>query len=191
MNSASRVYRHNWEIVARLVTCFAFYSAAACDGPGGKGENRTMMPSEDASAAPSLTYGAPGTSSDVQQKGDTDNLVSACIRTIDDKPDELHAEMTPSVRCLIEIGPRATPRLIELLDAPDVGTRLHAVTAIRAISRLEFGFDGKQWGNDGQARWTEWWTSVGYDVRAEPTKRAEAIRKIRARLLLASVPAPP
>ena len=109
------------------------------------------------------------------------NLLAGCIQTIDLEQDELHVEMTPSVWCLIQIGPPAIPPLINLLDVPNAATRLHAVTAFRAISRVEFGFDGKQWTrNDGQARWMEWWASIGYDYRAPAPARAASVQKIRA-----------
>src|SRR5919198_6603025 len=66
--------------------------------------------------------------------------LDALIRTIDDAPDPLHLDMTPSVRALGAYGRDAFPPLLDLLDAPEELTRLHAQRALELAVYRRHGF---------------------------------------------------
>ena len=90
--------------------------------------------------------------------------LEACIRTIDDGVDELHADHTPAVRCLVEIGLPAVVPLLDVLLAPGQLTRLHAQRAIEKITLALPEFQAP----DRRARedsWRAWWTGNGIRLR--------------------------
>lgn len=172
----------NWLRIERAAALCCISTAIRCQ-PSTDSERRHLPNAVDASrGAPSASISTSvDGAADAQLVPNSEERLAKCLQTIDKNHDEIHAEMTPSVRCLIEIGRPAIPPLIDLLDAPDVGTRLHAVTALRAITRRDFGFDGTRWPGDMETRWLEWWAAVGYDFRAPPPVRAVSIEKIRKR----------
>lgn len=106
--------------------------------------------------------------------------LEACLRTLDDAADSLHADRTPAVACLIEIGRPALAAVIDRLEAPDEQTRIHARRAVEGITRREFGFDGSAWSDADRDRWLSWWASIGYDHAGSPTDRAVAVARLQA-----------
>jgi HEAT repeats len=108
--------------------------------------------------------------------------LEACLRALDDAPDPLHADRTPAVRCLIEIGEPALLPLIDRLASDDPDTRMRAERAVQGITRRRFGFDGFAWPDGAMERWMDWWSAVGFDAAAPPDRRAEAIGRLRAGL---------
>lgn len=106
--------------------------------------------------------------------------LEACLRTLDDAPDSLHADRTPAVACLIEIGRPALAPLVDRLEAPDEQTRIHARRAVEGITRREFGFDGSTWSDTDRDRWLTWWASIGYDHAGSTANRAAAVARLRA-----------
>lgn len=171
--------RRKCSVLPALV--WVFSSAMGCQTATDSG-NKQHPNTIDASNAPSeMNEPSHLVALDAQADGYDADQLARCVRAINLEQDELHAEMTPSVSCLIKIGSPAIPPLNDLLDAPSAATRLHAVTALRAISRVEFGFDGEQWTrDDGQTRWMVWWSSIGYDYRAPAPARAASVQKLRA-----------
>src|SRR5262245_22526778 len=115
MNSATRGYCNDLRTAAWLVALCACWSLTACNSPTNGSGAGPAKPSGHASAAPAVSYSAPSTSADAQQSRELEERISALIRTINDNHDELHAEMTPSVWHLIDIGRPALPPLVELL----------------------------------------------------------------------------
>lgn len=105
--------------------------------------------------------------------------LEACLATINDAPDPLHLDMTPSVQCLREIGEPALPPLLDLLASEDRMTRLRAERAVLWITKIPFGFDGQQWRGDGLEEWSEWWREIGYDSDAEAIQRNNAVARLR------------
>lgn len=101
--------------------------------------------------------------------------------TIDDAADELHADRTPAVRCLIEIGEPALTPLLDVLLAPGELTRLRAQRAIDGITLALPDF-----GPDPQAReasWRAWCQSMGYGsyaYNAASQPRHDAVARLRA-----------
>ncbi|HEX8167054.1 MAG TPA: DUF4157 domain-containing protein [Beijerinckiaceae bacterium] len=108
--------------------------------------------------------------------------LEACLRALDDAPDPLHADRTPAVQSLIEIGEPALFPLIDRLQSDDRDTRMRAERAVQGITRRRFGFDGLAWPEGAMERWMDWWSAVGFDSAAPPDRRAEAIVRLRAGL---------
>jgi hypothetical protein len=113
---------------------------------------------------------------------DHPRALEVCLRTLDDAPDPLHADRTPAVQCLIEIGEPALLPLVDLLGSDNGDTRMHAERAIQGITRRRFGFDGFVWSEGAMERWMHWWSAIGFDSAAAAPQRAEAILRLRAGL---------
>src|SRR3954453_4329678 len=108
--------------------------------------------------------------------------LEACLRTLNDAPDPLHADRTPAVQCLIEIGTPALAPLIDLLASDDRNTRMHAERAVQGITRRRFGFDGFAWPEGAMERWMDWWSAIGFDIDAPLPQRTLAVERLRAGL---------
>jgi hypothetical protein len=108
--------------------------------------------------------------------------LEACLRTLDDAPDPLHADRTPAVQCLIEIGEPALAPLIDRLASDDGDTRLHAERAVQGITRRRFGFDGFSWPDGAMKRWMDWWDGIGFESADVAHSRAAAIERLRTGL---------
>jgi hypothetical protein len=106
--------------------------------------------------------------------------LDACIATLDDAPSPAHADLTPAVFGLIEIGRPALPRLAAKLRDESAMTRLHAQRAVEGITRRRFGFDGLEWPAGAYARWAEWWTGIGYEHDAPAAERERAAARLSA-----------
>jgi hypothetical protein len=115
----------------------------------------------------------------VTQRRDVDELIAA----LDDDPDPLHADMTPAVGALGEIGDAAVPALLEPLASESETTRLHAQRALEAIVQRRHGFRaGLGWpepGGEEAAR--EELRAVGYRFDADADARAAALDRLRSR----------
>jgi HEAT repeat protein len=122
--------------------------------------------------------------------GDPEAL-DALISTIDDAPDPLHLDMTPAVSALGAFGSEAIPRLLDLLDAPEQLTRLHAQRALELAVYRRHGFvPGQGFPTDeAEEAAREELTSSGYDFDAEPAARRSAIQRLRAQLDMHERPA--
>lgn len=66
--------------------------------------------------------------------------LSACLATLDDNADPLHADMTPAVYALGNLGWVAVPPLLDLMLAERTLTRLHAERALELIVNGSLGF---------------------------------------------------
>ncbi|MEO5928438.1 MAG: HEAT repeat domain-containing protein [Candidatus Kapaibacterium sp.] len=108
------------------------------------------------------------------------HALAACLSTLDDAPDSLHSDHTPSVQCLIEIGEPALSPLIGRLQSENQITRIHAERAIQGITRRHFGFDGTAWPDGALERWMEWWSGLGLDISTDATERVRGIEQLRA-----------
>ena len=58
----------------------------------------------------------------------------ACLKTIDDAPDMLHYDITPSVQALTKMGFPALKSLLPLLDAANERTRQHAQKVLEQVT---------------------------------------------------------
>jgi hypothetical protein len=108
--------------------------------------------------------------------------MTACLETLNDAPDELHLDITPSVRALGEMGLSAVPSLLDLLTHDDEMTRLHAQRALELILEHRHGFiEGRNKPSkerDETVR-REWQANGDYDYSADAGTRAAAVAKWR------------
>jgi hypothetical protein len=108
--------------------------------------------------------------------------LDALVRTIDNDPDVLHADHTPSVHKLIELGDAAIPRMLDLMllnERGDRNTRLHAKTVLFYIIAEKNGFEsGRGWSDpDGMERSNALWKSLGdLDDEAPLEERERAVK---------------
>lgn len=109
--------------------------------------------------------------------------LEALVKTLDDAPDELHGDRTPSVDALGEMGSRAVPSLLSLLDEPNEPTRMHAQRALEAIVNRRFGFKpgrGFPSAEAGRRAGSAWAEHGDYNFAAPPASRRDAMAKLRA-----------
>jgi HEAT repeat protein len=92
----------------------------------------------------------------------TPDALAAAIATINDSPDMLHADLTPAVYTLAEIGLPAIPDILNLLASDDRFTRMHAQRALERILNR----------TDWQALWKQ---NGAYDFDAPTEQRAQSI----------------
>ena len=108
-----------------------------------------------------------------------DARIDALVARINDKPDVLHSDYTPAVHELIEIGERAFPRVLPLMESDDVKTRLRALRVLEVGTLKMYGFSpGHGWERvDGEQRWRVFWRSLG-DLRhdASLSSRRRSVR---------------
>jgi HEAT repeat protein len=62
---------------------------------------------------------------------------AAALKTLNDAPDELHLDITPSVRTLGTMGLSVVPQLLDLLTSEDKMTRLHAQRALELNQKIK------------------------------------------------------
>jgi hypothetical protein len=108
--------------------------------------------------------------------------LEACLATLDDAPSPAHADVTPAVHGLIQIGPSALPALLAKLAEESAMTRLHAQRAVEGITRCQFGFDGLNWPPGAYERWARWWEGAGYGYDTPVERRTQALQRL-ARML--------
>jgi HEAT repeat protein len=90
----------------------------------------------------------------------------AALATINDAPDILHADLTPAVYTLAEIGPSAIPEILPLLAAEDRFTRMHAQRALERITATNRSH------LDSQALWAQ---NDAYHFDAPADQRAQSL----------------
>jgi HEAT repeat protein len=109
--------------------------------------------------------------------GDRDAL-KALLDTIDDMPDELHGDYTPSVHALGDAGLAAVAPLLDLMLSDAVTTRLHAQRALQAIVDRRHGFvtaRGFPLRADEDAVRALWKANGHYNPVAPADERASAV----------------
>lgn len=108
------------------------------------------------------------------------------IRSINDNPNHLYREFTPSVNKLIERGDPAIPRILDLIESNNKDTRLRAITVLRGITLQQHGCAlSRGWRDKSdEARFYDLWISLGdlseYAPRAD---RVLAVKLWRAWLV--------
>ena len=95
--------------------------------------------------------------------------MAACLQTINDAADELHLDITPSVRALGQMGLRAVPSLLDLLMHDDEITRLHAQRALELIVAWRATLKAAE-----EMR-REWHENGDYDYSADAETRAISV----------------
>lgn len=108
-----------------------------------------------------------------------DDALAGLVRSIDENPDPLHVDVTPSVLQLMESGLPAARAVLELLDAPDALTRKRAQRVVEGVVMRRNGWlpgQGYPEPHEGQQRVKAILESNGsYDAEAPPELRRRAM----------------
>jgi HEAT repeat protein len=116
------------------------------------------------------------------------DALQACLSTIDDNPDQLHLDLTPSVHALGDMGLQAVAPLLDLMGSAERDTRMHAQRALETIVARRFGFQPGRGFPDPNAEnaYGDLWKANGdYDFAAAAGRRDAAI--VRWRRWLAGI----
>ena len=104
------------------------------------------------------------------------DALEAALATIDDAPDLLHADVTPSIRTLTAFGLTALPSVLSLLDANEPRTRQNAQKALEQITYNLVTRRSNRRSSQALEEWQELWEKNGnYRWDASPAQRAEVI----------------
>ena len=120
--------------------------------------------------------------------------IAELLPRIDDSPDPLHADITPAVLALSDLGPPAALAVVPLLEADDRMTRLHAQRVVEGVVMRLHGFSpGRGFGDRpvGEPLARTLLASFDYDFDAPPGARSAAAARARAWLLDAGAALPP
>lgn len=99
--------------------------------------------------------------------------IADLVAHLDADADPLHADFTPAVWGLCDLGLDAAVAVVPLLDASSDTTRLHASRVLECVVSRHFGWragQGYPSGSDGEARFRALWEENGsyaYDASAE------------------------
>lgn len=108
--------------------------------------------------------------------------LQAGLDTLDDAADPLHADRTPSVDTLAQMGLRAAPSLLDRLVSENEMTRLRAQRALEEIVNRMHGFQpGHGFPTpqaEAQAR-IDWLQHGNYDYTKDAAGRAQAAAELR------------
>lgn len=111
------------------------------------------------------------------------NDIEKLIRTIDENPDPLHGDFTPSVLKLSELGIPGAKAVLDLLDAPEFLTRKHAQRVLEGVvMRLHGWVPGRGYpdAHSGQKKTQDLLKANGnYDPNSSSSDRRKAIEKWR------------
>ena len=105
--------------------------------------------------------------------------IKKLIKEIDDKPDKLHLDITPSVLALSKLGMEIVPYLEAPLSSESEYTRLHAQRTLELMISYHFGFvTGQGWKDPkGEDKFRELWKKNGsYDFEAPEQDRSNSIK---------------
>jgi HEAT repeat protein len=113
--------------------------------------------------------------------GDSDSL-EAAIQTINDAPNQMHLDLTPSVFALGGMGLSAVTALLDLMMNDDENTRLHAQRALEMIVGRQHGFEighGFPTPDAEQQALAQWQANGNFDYAAPAEARGAAVEKWR------------
>lgn len=114
-------------------------------------------------------------------KKDQCNDIPEWVRTINDNPDMLHLDYTPSVHRLSECGLAAVHAILPLLDSKDTNERLRAQRVLEGVIKRRFGWlsgQGFLSGSGGEGKTTALFMINGnYQYDGLLKARRDAIKK--------------
>ena len=113
------------------------------------------------------------------------------IATLNEHPDKLHGDDTPSVMRLIAIGREALGPALALMSSPQSDTRMRAQRVLEGVTMASHGFHrGHGWSRaGGEAEWKQLWASLGdLDWQAPNAVRAESVARWRTWLAHSAAP---
>lgn len=105
------------------------------------------------------------------------NALQASLATINDAPDPLHFDVTPSVLALANVGFPVLESVLPLLDSPDPRTRQHAQKVLELVTSRDIVASAKPRSLAASARqeWADLWSRNGsYQWDADEGARKEA-----------------
>jgi hypothetical protein len=105
--------------------------------------------------------------------------IEKLVADLDVAPDPTHADYTPSVHALIDLGHAGACGVVARLEADDADSRLHAQRVVEGVVDAENGFrPGRGYPHQyAEERARETVVAIGYDAgAAEPARRAAAAR---------------
>src|SRR4051812_18237775 len=108
--------------------------------------------------------------------------LDAAIATLNDAPDPLHNDVTPSVYALADIGMAAIPRVLDTMNSADEMTRLRAQLALERIVMRRHGFvEANGFASpEGEDEFRQLWVSNGsYAYDADGNSRGTATERWR------------
>jgi HEAT repeat protein len=108
------------------------------------------------------------------------DALAACLRTIDDAPDMLHYDITPSVRTLVKMGLPALKSVLPLLGAANERTRQHAQKVFEQVTfnELKNALKPPPLSQLAMMEWRKLWESNGsYQWNAPEDQRRAAIER--------------
>jgi len=108
--------------------------------------------------------------------------IETLVKTIDEDPDPLHADVTPSVLELIERGLPGAKAVVDLLDATEFLTRKRAQRVLEGVIMQRHGWVAGQGYTtpDGQEKTRTLLAANGnYQADAAPEARRASIEKWR------------
>jgi hypothetical protein len=108
----------------------------------------------------------------------TSDAADACLATINDAPDLLHADLTPSVHALAAMGVSILPQLLPLLMSTEARTRQRAQKVLERVTWEEVAHTIRPRPLSDAARtaWAALWEANGsYQWDATEAERVTAI----------------
>jgi HEAT repeat protein len=108
------------------------------------------------------------------------DALEASLRTINDAPDMLHYDITPSVRALTKMGLPALKSVLPLLKADDERTRQHAQKVLEQVTfnEIKKELNPPPLSQIATMEWTKLWESNGsYQWNAPDEQRMAAIKR--------------
>jgi hypothetical protein len=112
-----------------------------------------------------------------------DKELADLVQKIDENPDRLHADVTPAVLQLMDLGLPGAKAVLELLDAPEWLTRIRVQRVIEGVVMRRNGWQpgqGYPEPHEGQEKVATVLASNGsYNAKAPSEHRREAIAKWR------------
>lgn len=108
--------------------------------------------------------------------------IESLVRTINDNADRLHLDSTPSVQRLIDLGLPAAKAILDLLDAPELQTRMRAQRVLEGVVMRHHGWkEGQGYPDDKGQEKTKalLQANLNYQADAPPAERKKAIEEWR------------
>ncbi len=88
----------------------------------------------------------------MSENADIDSEIAQLVRTIDEDPDILHNDYTPSVQRLIDKGLAGAAAVVPLLNTDDQMTRRRAQRVLEGVVKARFGWKAGIGFADGSAQ---------------------------------------
>jgi hypothetical protein len=108
------------------------------------------------------------------------DAIDACVATINDAPDMLHYDITPSVVALSEMGIPALQATLPLLDSEDARTRQRAQKVFELVTFNEVSrvVRPRPLSDEARTAWMALWTKNGSYQWDAPEERRKAAVKL-------------